>query len=151
MQDILLESNPLLCSPNALWCPFCTQTSDLSYPISSLVSHLVPLRSVLNSLSLPVAADHIKGWTQLLVTSLTCSLELTSSRAAARAGHSDNWNKSGRSRTTFQGPSAELGQAKLHCLHIPRKRTYSHISSALLSLWLWDSRRGAARGGKQGD
>lgn len=113
--------------------------------------HRFILRSVLKSLSFPVSADHVKGWMQLFVTSPTCSLEPTSRGAAARAGHSKNWDKFGRSGTAFHSPRAHLGPPKLHWLHIHGKRTSSHISSALLSQWLRDSSRGAAHGGKQGD
>lgn len=149
MQYILLESNSLLCSPNVISRSFCTQTSDLSYPIPSLVSHLVPLshpESVLKSLSLPVSAEQVKGWVQLLVTSLTCSLEPSSRKAAARAGHSENWGKFSRNRTAFNSPRADLGPAKLRWLRIGRKRACSHISSTLLSRWLGDSSRGGAQG-----
>lgn len=141
---ILLESNPLLCCPNVISCPFCTQTPDLSYPIPSLVSHLVPLShlvSAFKSLSLPVLVEQVKGWMQLLVTSLTCSLEPTSHRTEARAGHRKNWVKFGRSRTAFHRPGADLGPAKLHWLHICRKMTYPHIHQLcppiLVTVGLW--------------
>lgn len=100
--------------------------------------HHFVLQSVLRFLMLLVSADHIKAWMQLPVTSLTSSFEPTSCRASVRAGHSKNWDKFSRGRTALNSHGADLGAAKLHWLHVNRKRAYSHISSALLSQLLWD-------------
>lgn len=74
------------------------------------------------------------------------SLQPTESRAAVHTGHSKNWDKFIRCRTAFHSTSADLGPAKLHWLHSHRERAYSHIRSALLYQWLWDSGTGAAHG-----
>lgn len=136
MQCILLESSLLLCSPNVISYPFCTQTSQLSYPVSNPVSHLVPLFHP--EVCAQVSVTPCISWSHQSLDVATCDLPgVYTLQSIRHVGHSKNWDKSGRSRTAFTVP--DLGSAKLHWLHIHSKRTCSRITSALLSQSLQDS------------